>query len=96
MFGSCVSLAGSATWRMEERLDLTGTWYCSFDGIPSPKLTWNPKDPLQKRVYVGTLPGFHGVLEVYKVNWVAVKELELSYYIGETLLFTIYIPIMVT
>ena len=23
-------------------------------------------------------------------NWVAVKELELSYYIGETLLFTIY------
>ena len=25
-----------------------------------------------------------------------VKELKLSYYIGETLLFTIYIPIMVT
>ena len=24
-------------------------------------------------------------------DWVAVKELELSYYIGETLLFTIYI-----
>ena len=24
-------------------------------------------------------------------NWVAVKELNLSYYIGETLLFTIYI-----
>ena len=24
-------------------------------------------------------------------NWVAVKELKLSYYIGETLLFTIYI-----
>ena len=23
-------------------------------------------------------------------NWVAVKELKLSYYIGETLLFTIY------
>ena len=30
------------------------------------------------------------------LNWVAVKELKLSYYIGETLLFTIYIPIMVT
>ena len=31
-------------------------------------------------------------------DWVAVKELKLSYYIGETLLFTIYIytPIMVT
>ena len=28
--------------------------------------------------------------------WVAVKELKLSYFIGETLLFTIYIPIMVT
>ena len=27
---------------------------------------------------------------------VAVKDLKLSYYIGETLLFTIYIPIMVT
>ena len=27
---------------------------------------------------------------------VAVKELKLSYYIGETLLFTIYIPFMVT
>ena len=25
-----------------------------------------------------------------RVNWVAVKELKLSYYIGETLLFTIY------
>ena len=24
------------------------------------------------------------------VDWVAVKELKLSYYIGETLLFTIY------
>ena len=24
------------------------------------------------------------------INWVAVKELNLSYYIGETLLFTIY------
>ena len=30
-----------------------------------------------------------GKPEFYK-NWVAVKELELSYYIGETLLFTIY------
>ena len=30
------------------------------------------------------------------INWVAVKELKLSYHIGETLLFTIYIPIMVT
>ena len=28
--------------------------------------------------------------------WVAVKELILRYYIGETLLFTIFIPIMVT
>ena len=28
-------------------------------------------------------------------DWVAVKELQLSYYIGETLLFTIY-TIMVT
>ena len=27
---------------------------------------------------------------------VAVKELKLSYYIGGTILFTIYIPIMVT
>ena len=26
-----------------------------------------------------------------KIVWVAVKELKLSYYIGETLLFTIYI-----
>ena len=26
----------------------------------------------------------------FSVNWVAVKELNLSYYIGETLLFTIY------
>ena len=24
------------------------------------------------------------------INWVAVKELNLSYYIGETLLFTVY------
>ena len=34
-----------------------------------------------------------------KEDWVAVKELKLSYYVGETLLFTIYIytyiPIMV-
>ena len=29
-------------------------------------------------------------------SWVAVKELKLSYYIGETLLFTLYIPLMVT
>ena len=29
-------------------------------------------------------------------NGVAVKELKLSYYIGETLLFILYIPIMVT
>ena len=29
-------------------------------------------------------------------SWVAVKELKLSYYIGETLLFTTHIPIMVT
>ena len=28
-------------------------------------------------------------------NWVAVKELKLSYYIGETLLFTIYIYIYI-
>ena len=28
--------------------------------------------------------------EVSKVNWVAVKELKLSYYIGETLPFTIH------
>ena len=27
-------------------------------------------------------------------SWVAVKEFSLSYYIGETLLFTIYIPII--
>ena len=26
----------------------------------------------------------------YSAGWVAVKELKLSYYIGETLLFTIY------
>ena len=31
-----------------------------------------------------------------RVYWVAVKELKLSYLIGETLLFTMYIPIMVT
>ena len=30
------------------------------------------------------------------VYWVAVKELKFSYYIGETLLFTIHVPIMVT
>ena len=30
------------------------------------------------------------VLRETKTNWVAVKELNLSYYIGETLLFTIY------
>ena len=29
----------------------------------------------------------HGTIRVY---WVAVKELKLSYHIGETLLFTIY------
>ena len=28
----------------------------------------------------------------HKKNWVAVKELKLSYYIGETLLFAIYTP----
>ena len=27
---------------------------------------------------------------VCEISWVAVKELRLSYYIGETLLFTIY------
>ena len=27
---------------------------------------------------------------LYGIYWVAVKELKLSYYIGETLLFTIY------
>ena len=27
---------------------------------------------------------------LYALNWVAVKELNLNYYIGETLLFTIY------
>ena len=34
----------------------------------------------------------HGLLMVAVVRtfWVAVKELKLSYYIGETLLFTIY------
>ena len=26
----------------------------------------------------------------FRIYWVAVKELKLSYYIGETLLFTIY------
>ena len=31
----------------------------------------------------------------FNLVWVAVKELKSSYYIGETLLFTIYIPIMV-
>ena len=29
-------------------------------------------------------------------TWVAVKELNLSYHIGETFLITMYIPIMVT
>ena len=33
---------------------------------------------------------------VLNIFWVAVKELKLGYYIGETLLFTIYIPSMVT
>ena len=32
--------------------------------------------------------GFAG--DIAGINWVAVKELKLSYYIGETLLFTIY------
>ena len=31
-----------------------------------------------------------GSLDLKKINWVAVKGLKLSYYIGETLLFTIY------
>ena len=35
-------------------------------------------------------------IHIESLNWVAVKELKLSYYIGETLLFNIYIPIMVT
>ena len=30
------------------------------------------------------------------IKWVAVKELKLSYFLGETLLFIIYMPIMVT
>ena len=39
--------------------------------------------------------GFAG--DIAGINWVAVKELKLSYYIGETLLFTVlYIPLMVT
>ena len=32
-------------------------------------------------------------LRAWGLGWVAVKELKLSYYIGETLLFTIYIYI---
>ena len=34
---------------------------------------------------------FGGVLKPKPLYWVAVKKLKLSYYIGETLLFTIYI-----
>ena len=32
----------------------------------------------------------HILTHPFTNNWVAVKELKLSYYIGETLLFTIY------
>ena len=31
-----------------------------------------------------------GILNATTLNWVAIKEFNLSYYIGETLLFTIY------
>ena len=37
--------------------------------------------PLQAILYVQCIPGFY---------WVAVKELNLSYYIGGTILITIY------
>ena len=44
---------------------------------------------------IGVMSWVEGLgLEVWGLGWVAVKELKLSYYIGETLLFTI--PIMVT
>ena len=36
------------------------------------------------------LSQLRGLLKDSVLNWVAVKELKLGYYIGETLLFTMY------
>ena len=46
--------------------------------------------------YNGNYRGYRDYNIGFGLYWVAVKELNLSYYMGETLLFTIYIPIMVT
>ena len=45
---------------------------------------------LQNGVPLGTLEGYLLQSMSEKLPWVAVKELKLSYYIGETLLFTMY------
>ena len=45
----------------------------------------NPKPPLKNSYWEGEGPKLS-----LKLYWVAVKELKLSYYIGETLLFTIF------
>ena len=47
----------------------------------------------QKKRTLPVIAAFEGSLHTSRIltlNWVAVKELKLSYYIGETLLFTIY------
>ena len=50
---------------------------------------------LKVQQVLATFYGFHGTGAGWKarprnLNWVAVKELNLSYYIGETILVTIY------
>ena len=41
--------------------------------------------------YIGTTVGLHSKAHCQQsISWVAVKELKVKYYIGGTLLFTIY------
>ena len=47
---------------------------------------WEVTVDIVTAIYEGLL----GLIEGLDFSWVAVKELKISYYIGETLLFTIY------
>ena len=47
-------------------------------------------DPWKQHYYINLISTIIHTQENCALFWVAVKELNLSYYIGETLLFTIY------